>query len=300
MRNIVETIDDDIDPSSYEDPNDTDYEQQIEKTSKAMTRSKTTLRKVKSNSMSKEELIAALKVTQNKLTDVRKKRAEDRKDGRAEKQSRIRLQGKIKDLVRKNEELNEQCRELRRTNILQKDTFDNTLEEKREQFADAHEDLLAKATESTYPSLPDNVLQDLLHSLWARCRQWIRAWYNCHVTDESISFFQKIIARCASDRRGPVKEQMLEKLTSGGTTVLRAMGFAWLSREMILSFFESPFFACGSSKRLLDEFYKASKQSKSHGCKRNMSDNSRKPEEGVCLACRNPTSQSRDSRCTAT
>lgn len=123
------------------------------------------------------------------------------------------------------------------------------------QFAAAQEDWIAKIDESNYPALPDNILRDKFVGLLTRCKDWVREWYSNRLSPESEPYFRDIIERCVSDERKSAKELLLNKLSSQDCVLLRAMGFAGLSREMVHLFFRSAFFAGGRSRDAFENFY---------------------------------------------
>lgn len=255
--------DEEAETPNKDDLNDADYEQFPQRHKLTAPRSKNSQRRPRCDNMNREAVIGKLHYTLDELAVVKKKRADDRKERDSEKKQRIKLQKENKQLLQQIANLNDHRRELRRINIEQQNNFDDVLEERGAQLAQAQEDWLAKIKESTYPSLPDNVVRDQFHGLLSRCKDWVRQWYRDQPTTDAILFLEKVVARCASDQREHAKGALLSRLASGNTILLRALGFAWLAREMVQVFFESPFFACGSSRRNLEElYYKLSKQSK--------------------------------------
>lgn len=254
-KDIVDMTNDEGEPLDKEDSSDTDYEEHTQRSKSVTARSKLQRRRSDLENWSKEALITKYILLQDDRAEVKKKRAEDRKDRDAEKKQRVQLQKDIRRLTDDMEKLRKECRELRLRNFEKEDMFRAALEEKKEQFAEAQEDWIAKIDESTYPALPDNILRDQFQGLLVRCKDWVRQWCMDQTSPESLLFFCKIITQCASNQRISAERIMLNKMASKDMTMLRAAGFAWLAREMMQNFFESPFLASENARHSLQRFY---------------------------------------------
>lgn len=230
-----------------DDPNDDQNSRQ--------TRLRTSQSKSVYDKMSKPALIGSITRRDNEIAELKKKKSEANKEAQKEKTNRVQMQKENRRLEKQIVDLKAETQRSQKEKVKLQDTFIADLKEAKQQYADAQEAWIAKVNESIYHSLPDDVIRDKFRELWASCRGWVREWYQKQTSERSMQFFENIAGQCASDLRGSADSVLAEKLNSGNPTVLRVLGFAWLSREMIKYFFESPFFGIGKYRRTLENFY---------------------------------------------
>lgn len=251
---------DDEDPIALnkDDLKDGDYEQ-----SSRQTRQRTNQSKSKYDKLSKQALITSLTARDNEVVELKKKKTEVNQEAQKERKSRIQLQSEMRQLRQENNDLRVNLRRSQEEKDGQKEIFKAEVETIEEKFAKAERDWTAKIKNSIYPSLPDNIVRDKFQELWNNCREWVKNWYQGQITELSVQFFENVALGCVSDQRSSGKDLLLTKLKSRSPlTVMRALGFAWLSRTMIHFFLKSPFFAFGQNQGALERFYDRSKQGK--------------------------------------
>lgn len=183
------------------------------------------------------------------LKDMRKKRTADRKNGEEQKKGRITAEKEVKTLKQK-------IYDLRRAEEEQTEDYRISMDELKDNFAEARKEWSQQVGAKLYPCHPDNVIRAKFHELLDKCNQWFRQWYDGSPKDAAMESLEAVLATCCEGGDLAIQARLGRKLLSRDRTIIRTLGFAWTVRHILSLAFGNPFFMFGERQKALSEFFR--------------------------------------------